>query len=64
MSMAVSAIGRCSATNRGAGHYVTLPVGSNVLPGETLVWNALDSTVSSDVKPLGEIVASARRGSV
>jgi hypothetical protein len=32
------------------GYYVTLPVGSNVLPGESLVWEAIDFTVTSDVK--------------
>jgi hypothetical protein len=32
------------------GIYVTLPVGSNVLPGESLVWEAIDFTVTSDVK--------------
>jgi hypothetical protein len=31
------------------GYYVTLPVGSNVLPGESLVWEAIDFTVTSDV---------------
>ena len=39
------------------GYYVTLPVGSNVLPGETLVWQAIDFTVTSDVSVGGvEIV--------
>jgi len=39
------------------GYYVTLPVGSNVVPGETLVWNAIDFTVTSEVKVGGvEIV--------
>ena len=32
------------------GYYVTLPVGSNVLPGETLVWDAIDFTVTSEVR--------------
>ena len=32
------------------GWYVTLPVGSNVLPGETLVWAAIDFTVISEVR--------------
>jgi hypothetical protein len=32
------------------GYYVTLPVGSNVLPGESLVWEAIDFTITSDVK--------------
>lgn len=32
------------------GWYVTLPVGSNVFPGETLVWGLLDFTVKSEVK--------------
>lgn len=32
------------------GYYLTLPVGSNVLPGETIVWDAIDFTVVSDVK--------------
>src|ERR1700739_1523919 len=37
--------------------YVMVPVDSTVPPGETLVWNALDFTVSGDVKLLGiEIV--------
>jgi hypothetical protein len=31
------------------GYYVTLPVGSNVLPGEGLVWEAIDFTVTSEV---------------
>jgi hypothetical protein len=32
------------------GFYVTLPIGSNVLPGESVVWEAIDFTVTSDVK--------------
>jgi hypothetical protein len=32
------------------GFDVTLPIGSNVLPGESIVWNAIDFTVKSDVK--------------
>jgi len=32
------------------GFYVTLPVGSNVLPGENIVWEAIDFTVASDVR--------------
>lgn len=32
------------------GFYVTLPIGSNVLPGENIVWNAIDVTVKSDIK--------------
>jgi uncharacterized oligopeptide transporter (OPT) family protein len=32
------------------GWYITLPVGSNVLPGETIVWGVLDFTVKSEVK--------------
>ena len=32
------------------GFDVTLPIGSNVLPGESIVWNAIDFTVTSDVK--------------
>ena len=32
------------------GWYVTLPVGSNVLPGETIVWDAIDFTITSEVK--------------
>lgn len=32
------------------GFYVTLPIGSNVLPGENIVWDAIDVTVASDVK--------------
>lgn len=32
------------------GFYVTLPVGSNVLPGESLVWEAIDFTVTSEVR--------------
>lgn len=31
------------------GWYVTLPVGSHVLPGENIVWDAIDVTVVSDV---------------
>ncbi len=31
------------------GYDITLPVGSNVLPGESVVWNAIDVTVSSDI---------------
>ena len=31
------------------GYYITLPVGSNVVPGENLVWDAIDVTVVSDV---------------
>jgi uncharacterized oligopeptide transporter (OPT) family protein len=32
------------------GYYVTLPVGSNVLPGESIVWKAIDFTVTCDVR--------------
>lgn len=32
------------------GFYVTLPIGSNVLPGENIVWDAIDVTVASNVK--------------
>jgi hypothetical protein len=32
------------------GFDITLPIGSNVLPGESIVWNAIDFTVSGDVK--------------
>ena len=32
------------------GWYVTLPVGSSVLPGESLVWGLLDFTVKSEVR--------------
>jgi hypothetical protein len=32
------------------GFYLTLPVGSHVLPGESLVWEAIDFTVESDVR--------------
>ena len=32
------------------GYYVTLPIGSHVLPGESIVWKAIDFTVTSDVK--------------
>lgn len=32
------------------GFYVTLPVGSNVLPGENIVWDAIDVTVVSDIR--------------
>lgn len=32
------------------GFYVTLPVGSNVLPGESIVWGAIDVTVVADVR--------------
>jgi hypothetical protein len=31
------------------GYYVTLPVGSNVVPGENVVWEAIDFTVTGDV---------------
>lgn len=31
------------------GYYVTLPVGSAVLPGEGIVWEAIDFTVTSEV---------------
>ncbi len=31
------------------GYYITLPLGSNVVPGEDLVWEAIDVTVVSDV---------------
>ena len=36
------------------GFDITLPIGSNVLPGESIVWNAIDFTVTSDVK-LGDL---------
>jgi len=32
------------------GWYVQLPIGSNVVPGETLVWSAIDFTVTSEAK--------------
>jgi hypothetical protein len=32
------------------GFYLTLPIGSQVLPGESLIWNAIDFTVTSDVR--------------
>lgn len=32
------------------GFYVTLPIGSNVLPGENIVWDAIDFTVAGDVR--------------
>ena len=32
------------------GWYVPLPIGSNVVPGETLVWNAIDFTVKAEVR--------------
>ena len=31
------------------GWYVTLPIGSHVVPGEELVWEAIDFTVTSTV---------------
>jgi hypothetical protein len=36
------------------GYDVTLPIGSNVLPGESIVWNAIDFTVKGDIK-LGDL---------
>jgi len=35
------------------GWTLTLPIGSNVVPGETIVWDALDFTVESKVSVLG-----------
>jgi hypothetical protein len=32
------------------GYYVTLPVGSNVFPGETLIWDGIDFTVTSEIR--------------
>lgn len=32
------------------GYYTTLPVGSNVFPGETLVWDGIDFTVTGEVR--------------
>lgn len=32
------------------GYYTTLPVGSDVFPGETLVWDSIDFTVVCDLK--------------
>jgi len=39
------------------GWYLTLPVGSNVLPGETFVWGILDFTIKSEVKVGGMEIA-------
>ena len=40
------------------GYDVTLPVGSNVLPGESVVWEAIDFTVTSDVNVGGVEIAN------
>jgi hypothetical protein len=36
------------------GYDITLPIGSNVLPGESIVWNAIDFTVAGEVT-LGDL---------